>query len=365
MSFQVINDPKHDSTQAGPRYFYDIGIPATPPANTSVIFVDEYKGKPELYIKHPDGTVDRITGEEYTRLKSVIDIANPTLVPPSENLGDRYILNNTAGVVHANWDGNLKNNIVEFDGTVWQGIVPEEGYVVYVDDQDKDAIFLDDGTPHWELRLAAGATVKEQDGTPSVTNVGEMRIDNDCLVDEGGGIVSIYQYFSRTAGTITPRVSANDNLDIGSGTFNCGGFTDAFVTGSLPLGESTTGESLTGYTATSIVGALNEVRPLANFILDQVNVTSNFTFTNAIPAKHMLDVVVLENTTANPVTIKLGTTATGNELADSIVVAANDITTVSIQKTFSSSALKTIYISSDDWNSADLSVYINYRKVII
>ena len=86
-----------------------------------------------------------------SRRRAVIDIVDNTLAPPTETLGDRYILDTTPGGVNSNWDGASANDIVEFDGSVWTRVTPEEGWVTFVDLQDTDYIFIDDGIPQWEI----------------------------------------------------------------------------------------------------------------------------------------------------------------------------------------------------------------------
>jgi len=90
----------------------------------------------------------------YNRRAAVIDLVDNTLAPPTEVLNDRYILDFT-GTSNAAWDGALAGDIVEFDGALWVGVTPVEGYVSYVDDQNKDALYTDDGSPQWELRTIA------------------------------------------------------------------------------------------------------------------------------------------------------------------------------------------------------------------
>lgn len=100
---------------------------------------------------------------EPNRKDAVIDIVDNTLAPPTEVLGARYILDDTAGVVHPDWDGAAKNDIVEFDGSVWVAYTPSEGWTTFVDNQEKDALFVDDGTPQWELRpIGVAATTTRQ-----------------------------------------------------------------------------------------------------------------------------------------------------------------------------------------------------------
>lgn len=89
------------------------------------------------------------------RRKAVINYVDSTAIPLTEISGDRYLLDFTAGTVHANWDGANKGDIVEFNGTTWDNYTPEEGWILYVDDEDQDRAYVDDGTPDWEARPVA------------------------------------------------------------------------------------------------------------------------------------------------------------------------------------------------------------------
>ena len=102
----------------------------------------------------------------YSRRKAVINIVDNTAVPPTEVTNDRYILDFTAGTINAAWDGAAKGDIVEFNGTSWVATTPLEGYVAYVDTENKDAIYVDDGTPAWQLRSVA------------TTNHGDLTLDD-------------------------------------------------------------------------------------------------------------------------------------------------------------------------------------------
>jgi len=84
------------------------------------------------------------------RRRTVIDVVDCTAAPPTEVSGDRYILDTSVGVVHANWDGAVRNDVVEFNGTVWEATSPSEGWVAFVDLKNIDYRFIDDGTPIWE-----------------------------------------------------------------------------------------------------------------------------------------------------------------------------------------------------------------------
>lgn len=94
------------------------------------------------------------------RLGKVIDYVDNTAVPPTEVLGDRYILDDT-GASNASWDGAAALSLVEFNGTTWDVFNTLEGDVTYVDAENKDRLYVDDGSPYWELRDG----LLEQDAT--------------------------------------------------------------------------------------------------------------------------------------------------------------------------------------------------------
>lgn len=110
-----------------------------------------------------------IVSTGYARRKKVISyITDNTALPPTEVSGDRYILSHDGGVPHANWDGASVGNIVEFNGTSWLATTAVEGYICYDDSVNKDRLFVNDGTPQWELRDVQSTSLT--DGTIRVGN---------------------------------------------------------------------------------------------------------------------------------------------------------------------------------------------------
>ena len=85
------------------------------------------------------------------RLGEVLDYVDNTAVPPTEVLGDRYIIDDT-GASNAAWDGAPALALVEFDGAVWVVKAVESGNNTYVIAETQDRIFVDDGSPAWEPR---------------------------------------------------------------------------------------------------------------------------------------------------------------------------------------------------------------------
>lgn len=88
------------------------------------------------------------------RLRKVESIIDATTYPLTVNTGDRYILG-TQTPIDSQWGGGIANQIAEYNGTSWDFTTPEEGNNTFVDSEDKDARFVDDGTPTWELESTA------------------------------------------------------------------------------------------------------------------------------------------------------------------------------------------------------------------
>lgn len=101
-------------------------------------------------------TIGAGTVDSGIRRRAVIDYANCNNAPPSTGTGDRYILD-FSGAINPGWGAGLTSgDIVEYDGAAWIPATPQEGWVAYVDDQDTDYRFVDDGSPAWEPVVSAG-----------------------------------------------------------------------------------------------------------------------------------------------------------------------------------------------------------------
>jgi hypothetical protein len=152
----MINDADIDHTNIG-----SIGTNSHADIDTHIADADKHReindgatGTTDLW------SANKINGEltaissGYSRRKKCINIATSTSAPPTEVSGDRYILD-FSGAPHADWDGASQGDIVEFNGTSWVATSPTEGWVAYLDAQNKDAIYVDDGSPAWEVRDVA------------------------------------------------------------------------------------------------------------------------------------------------------------------------------------------------------------------
>ncbi len=86
-----------------------------------------------------------------------------------------------------------------------------------------------------------------------------------------------------------------------------------------------------------------------------------------VTAKYLLRYMIFENTTGNVAVLDLGTTAFTDNVFSGTTIAANDITTVSIFKTFSFSADQTLYLNTNavgsSWNGSSIDIYVIVERI--
>ena len=184
---------------------------------------DGHRGAEEKiteYLKWLDASI----GAGIIRKRTVIDYANCTAVPPSENDGDRYILDKT-GAVHANWDGAAQLDIVQYDAGLglWVAETPSEGWVAYVDLKNTDYVYVNDGVATWEPRVVSVHGISDtaahtgvSGGTPG--NIIELDANN--LPADSGKAVSDLQEMDTDyaphvyVDTVMPVLTANNRIAI-------------------------------------------------------------------------------------------------------------------------------------------------------
>lgn len=112
----------------------DIAIASSPAFADVTVSNSPTTGTHATNKDYVDGLVQGLDWQE-----SVLDIVDNTSAPPTEDTGDRYLLDTTAGGVNAGWDGASVNDIVEFNGTSWDVVYDsstEEGGSVWVESED-------------------------------------------------------------------------------------------------------------------------------------------------------------------------------------------------------------------------------------
>lgn len=191
----------------------------------------------------------------YARRAAVIDIATSTAAPPTEVSGDRYILD-FSGAPHANWDGAAQGDIVQFNGTIWTHETPAEGWIAYLDTQNKDALFVNDGSPTWEVRptIVTDHTALSNIGVNTHATI-DLRLpssDEKSALLGSNGTPSVTNKFvtdsdPRNTNARTPSSHASSHQDGGSDEISLTGLEGLTGTAQTPrVSELTEKTSLNG-----------------------------------------------------------------------------------------------------------------------
>jgi hypothetical protein len=113
------------------------------------------------------------------------DLATP---PTSPSPGDRYLL---AGATPTGaWAGH-QEEIAYLVGDSWEFLAPQEGWVVYVADENDRYEYSGSG---WVLFEVGGGSVTVEGldtGADTVTDVTTIQFDNAMVEDQGGGVVKV------------------------------------------------------------------------------------------------------------------------------------------------------------------------------
>ena len=111
--------------------------------------------------------IDYDQGEGLGNLDPVLDYVDNTAVPPTFVSKDRYILDNTVGIVNPAWGACLANDIVEFNGIAWIPQTPQDGQTAFVVAKAVDYMFVLIPTPHWVQKGSASSTY----ANPAATSI--------------------------------------------------------------------------------------------------------------------------------------------------------------------------------------------------
>lgn len=167
-------------------------------------------------------------------LPSQIAVLDKDLITPpgSPNSGDRYIIAGTGGA----WSVFSVGDIVEYNGSSWDGIAPDEGFLVWV--SDEDLIYYFNGTS-WNLdtHLNGGSNkhdASEIDVEGTYSNISSTPGDLESTISDIDSqlgtlfsLISDESIWNRAGTIISPQV-ANDDLAMGAGDIT---FTSGLVDG--------------------------------------------------------------------------------------------------------------------------------------
>jgi hypothetical protein len=83
-----------------------------------------------------------------------------------------------------------------------------------------------------------------------------------------------------------------------------------------------------------------------------------------IKAKFEISTIAVQNTTANAVTINVGSTALGTNVVNAFALGASETKKLPLGTTFFSTTLgQNLFISSGGWNSASINIHVTISKI--
>ena len=199
------------------------------------VWVQTYTNKPYILVDKTDGVATwvqfGIAGFDYQpAVKNVVDC---TAAPPTEVLGDRYLLDSTVGTVNVLWDGAAKDDIVEFDGSLWVSHTPVAGMIVYIETIGK--LYFYDGSDWLILPIAI------HDATTIAKGVVEIATEGETVA----GALADYHVVNPVGLKAKLGVQTNHSVLVGAGT----------ATALTALAIGTDGQVLVGDTANDPVFA--------------------------------------------------------------------------------------------------------------
>lgn len=207
---------------------------------------DSGESSTELWSANKINAELTVLSSGYSRRKAVINIVDCTSAPPTEVTNDRYIIDFTVGAVHANWDGASKGSITQFNGTTWDATTPSEGWITYLDTQNKDSLYIDDGSPEWEIRSVSVSSHLD------LTDIGTN---------------SHIQIDSHLSNTTNPHLTDIENIGDGTLSELNAAITDATLidTADSRLSDDRTADGIR--TATTVVSVSSSTAPTAGQLL--------------------------------------------------------------------------------------------------
>ena len=123
------------------------------------------------------------------------------------------------------------------------------------------------------------------------------------------------------------------------------------------------GSGHTGFASSVELTAVDE----KIIVIQKTLVTGDTLWTNIIPAGYLLEVMAFEETAGNEAILSLGSTDGGNDIFTGQTIEASGITTITINKYFSSSAAQSLDLnadqSGDTWNSSSMTVTLVMRRM--
>ena len=356
--------------------------------------------------------IDNLVNE---RVENLVDGFN---APPTTTSGHLYVLiDEGSGSVHADWNGANYNDIVRIQDGVWASITPVNGYLVFNKTDEKYYKF---GSLGWEEfggsvvwgnitgtlsdqtdlqaeldakqdTLVSGTTIKTLN-SESLLGSGNIVLNPNAYYDDvnptpltARGKLRALEYIEMVDNPTTQeteiQLRADSLLDAettrfgenGSGnvdlkiaenkilTGDVNGFAIEYTASSECILGLDSNSEIKEFEAVEIYNILKEEGVTANKQLVLLDINGN---SANVKAKFEISAIAVQNTTANAVTINVGSTALGTDVVNAFALGASETKKLPLGTTFFSITTgQNLFISSALWNSANINIHVTISKI--
>lgn len=164
------------------------------------------------------------------------------------------------------------------------------------------------------------------------------------------------RFGTNASGNVDLKISQNKIL-----TGDANNFAKVYTASSECLLGLNSSSQILEFEAVEIYNILKEEGITANKQLVLLDINGN---SANVKAKFEISAIAVQNTTANAVTINIGSTALGTNVANAVVINANSVVKLPLGTTFFSiTSGQNLFISSGLWNSANINIHVTISKI--
>lgn len=164
------------------------------------------------------------------------------------------------------------------------------------------------------------------------------------------------RFGTNASGNVDLKISQNKIL-----TGDANNFAEEYTASSECLLGLNASSQILEFEAVEIYNILKEEGITANKQLVLLDINGN---SANVKAKFEISAIAVQNTTANAVTISIGSTALGTNVANAVVIGANSVIKLPLGTTFFSTLTgQNLFISSGLWNSANINIHVTISKI--
>jgi hypothetical protein len=289
--------------------------------------------------------------------------------PPTTTEGHVYVLiDEGSGSVHVDWQGADYNDIVRVQGGVWSAITPVSGYLIL---NKTDGKYYKFNGSIWE-EFGVGATIELYDDvsvTPLTPRLKQRAVDYiefaDDAINEETKIqlradrikdAEVTRFAENGAGNVDLKIQENK---LPTGDSN--GFAIEYTASAECIIGLDSDNEIKEFEVIEIYNILKEEGITANKTLALLDINGD---SANVKAKFEISAIAVQNTTANAVTINIGSTALGTDVVNAFALGASETKKLPLGTTFFSiTSGQNLFISSGSWNSASINIHVTISKI--